>query len=631
MKSRWIPCGPFINESERLATERLVAKLRGQTQSWMLLSNLRHSASTHRLSDEIDLLALLATGVLVIEIKHWDKDYLRQQAWVVENEAERINDKAKRIKGKLAALDPGFVAPRLLLTRGEVRYHPKNRPKIHGVPVFGLGEWSELFGLDQSVKLNTTQIEQIAHRLEPKTKLVLADTELRRFAQFTDLQRLAEDEGPFHRCYRGTHPTRRDKVILHLYDLSASTEPEPLNQAQREFAVIQHWQKSPYVPSLLDSFQEAEGYPGELYYFSLVDAGAVTLAKRAEDSSWSFAERLTFALETLRALQAFHEPAEHEPRLTHRNIHPWSLRVRHNNRPLFTDFRLGRLEGAATISPRQIDFGERAPFVAPEVITTGLAAATRQSDVYSVCRTLATLFAEDSPDSRAVLDWLEQGRCEDLGARAHLASLILGLEALQTPASPPAEIMDDDEDPQTLTPRQVEYWDEDTEVPFLDSTYKVLTRLGRGGIGQAFKVVEIDPEKNEKFGTYVAKAVSHQADGQATIRAYKHARSHSTHPHLSAIHAIAADWQPDRFVALLRWVDGQPLDELFGVLSLYAEEWETEVSETTDDARAECWAKIWLEQLCDALNAFHQVRLVHGDISPRNILVQKDQVGAAFE
>lgn len=381
-------------------------------------------------------------------------------------------------------------------------------------------------------------------------------------------------------------------------------------------------QSQPWI-LLLDSFQEAEGYPGELYYFSLVDTGAVTLATRAADAAWSFADRLAFTMETLRALHGFHEPADHEPRLTHRNLHPWSLRVRHNNRPLFTDFRLGRLEGAATISARAIDFGERAPFVAPEVLNAGLAVASRQSDVYSVCRTLATLFTTDSPDGVKILEILEQGCGADLGARAELTQLIAALEAVPLP---PSSGMADADESATVTPPLVAYWDEDTEVPFLDSTYKVLTRLGRGGIGQAFKVVEIDPEKNEKFGTYVAKAVSHQADGQATIRAYKHARSHSIHPHLATIHAIAADWRADRFVALLNWVEGQPLEALFGVLGLYAADWGVAAGETSDDARAEHLARRWLAQLCEGLQAFHQVHLVHGDVSPRNILVQDDRV-----
>ena len=63
---------------------------------------------------------------------------------------------------------------------------------------------------------------------------------------------------------------------------------------KREFDTIQRqrWQKSPFVPSLLDSFQEAEGYPGELVFYSLVDPAAPTIAERRKDQGWDLPARL---------------------------------------------------------------------------------------------------------------------------------------------------------------------------------------------------------------------------------------------------------------------------------------------------------------------------------------------------
>ena len=92
----------------------------------------------------------------------------------------------------------------------------------------------------------------------------------RAFAGLINLERLSDQADAFHRIYRGQHPTRRDRVILHLYDLSASADKQAFDLARREFETLQRWQKSPFVPSLLDSFQDVDGYPGELYFFSLV-------------------------------------------------------------------------------------------------------------------------------------------------------------------------------------------------------------------------------------------------------------------------------------------------------------------------------------------------------------------------
>ncbi len=290
----------------------------------------------------------------------------------------------------------------------------------------------------------------------------------------------------FHRIYRGQHPTRRDRVILHLYDLSATQEKQPLDLARREFETIQRWQKSPFVPSLLDSFQEADGYPGELVFYSLVDPAAPTLSERRKDSGWDLPARLAYAQAACAALRQFHQPQD--PNLTaivHRRLSPESLRVRHNGAPLFTDFNLTRLQDAETISPTQVDFGELLPFVAAEVRQGGLAAADARSDIAALCASLLTLFEPGEP----------------------LADQVRGILELGCAPNP-----------------------------------------------------------------------------------------------------------TDRFVALMKWVEGQPLHDLNGVLDLYAED--------LGEASAEALVQRWLLDLCAALGELHRVGLVHGDVSPKNLIVQ---------
>ncbi len=163
-----------------------------------------------------------------------------------------------------------------------------------------------------------------------------------------------------------------------------------------------------------------------------------------------------------------------------------------------------------------------------------------------------------------------------------------------------------------------DYWDEDTVVPFQNSRYKIISRLGQGGIGQTFKVVELDVHSDERFGAYVAKVVRHREDGDTALRAYRQVRAHTTHPNLSVIHEIAPEWQPNGFVALMRWVEGMPLQDLRGVLPLHAED--------LGEPSAEILALRWLAALCAALGELHRAGLVHGDISPRNIIVQAGTV-----
>jgi serine/threonine protein kinase len=597
-----------VNASEQLAIEKLKNKLQGLRGPWVLISNLNHSSSAVRLSDEIDLVAIGPTGIFVIEIKHWDSAFLKQRADIAEAEAERINDKSKRIAGKLrTGIDPGFVAPRLLLTRGGTGLQGGQRIRARGVPVFGLTEWKELIDAEGVDALDPDRIERAVHLLLPASRVALTG-DLRTFAGFINLERTSPATDAFHRIYRGQHPTRRDKVVLHLYDLSAADDKDAETRARREFEVMQHWQKSPFLPNLLDSFQEAEHYPGELYYFSLVDPAAPDLAERARDPSWAFDDRLRFARESLLALAEFHHPSdEGMPSIVHRHITPLNLRVRHNGKPLFTDFSLARLADAQTISAAKTTTEGDQRYIAPEVLRGGIAAADARSDVFSICASLMSIFSSDGPKTREAREFLSEGCVTNPEGRASLVDLA---DVLNRNTSAPASTT------HVLPP--AEYWDEDTLVTFRNACYKIVGRLGRGGIGQTFKVVQVDAQSEELYGTYVGKVITHEADAESALRAYRKARSHTVHPHLSAIHEIAHEWQANAFVALLKWIEGMPLSDLSGVLPIHAEE--------LGELSPQAMVLRWLSDLCDALWQLHRVGLVHGDVSPRNIIVHGGEV-----
>ena len=605
---RHIPCGVAVNASELLAVEKLKSKLQTIPGPWVVLSNLTHSSSANRLSDEIDLVAIGPVGVVVVEVKHWDAAFLKQRPDVSESEAERINEKAKRIAAKLrSTLEVGFISPRLLLTRGGTGLQGGQRIHVRGVPVFGLSECKELVSFERGGNLNGEMVERAAQLLAPTSRVALGG-ELRHFAGLINLERQSPIEDSFHRVYRGQHSTRRDKVVLHVYDLSAADDKEAETRARREFDVIQLRQKSPFLPNLLDSFQEAERYPGELYYFSLVDPAAPTLAERAKDESWSMEDRLRFARAALLALDELHNPIDQGlPPIVHRRITPRTLRVRHTGRPLFTDFSLARLADAQTISAHLEAFGEDAPYIAPEVLVGGLSAADARSDIFSLCKTLACLFPDTEPRARECREFLMQGCAAGPSDREVLAELAAVLEQNTGPISAEAPLL----------PR-AEFWDEDTVVPFQNAKYKIVGRLGRGGIGQTFKVVEVDARSDELYGTYVAKLIHHEADANAALRAYRKARAYTVHPNLSAIHEIAHEWRADCFVALLKWIEGTPLADLAGVLSLHADDF--------GESSLQEMLLRWTRDLCNALWEFHRVGLVHGDVSPRNTIVHGGEV-----
>ncbi len=156
----------------------------------------------------------------------------------------------------------------------------------------------------------------------------------------------------------------------------------------------------------------------------------------------------------------------------------------------------------------------------------------------------------------------QRSRLEDL----HVAlSQLLGISVPTPPAAP------------------ARFWTEGQTVSFHGRDYRLINRLGTGGVGTAFKVVEIDRPTKEDLGTYVAK-VAHDGElGQSILKAYSLARSHlGRHPGLSIIFEVAKQWQENGFVALMTWVEGSPLAEFIGVFPLLTED----LQETTTEALA---------------------------------------------
>jgi len=621
MGAKIIQCGEYANQSEKTAVEHLRSKLQGHEGYWILLSNLYFSYSSNKLSKEIDLVVIGPNGIKVVEIKHWDLSFFNTPSPIVQKAAELINTKSKLIAGKLREhrIDVGYVSACLFLTKSESKTNAGTSQKTYGVPVYDLTNWYDLISLDGETSLSIEQIKHAAQILNPhpETKLALTGN-LRSFAGLKNLERISSKEDEFHRVFKGKDSTSGDKVILHLYDLSASQEKNPLELARREFDTIRLWQKSEFVPSLLDSFQEVENFSGELSYFSLVDSDCPSLEKKKSDKSWNFNSRIEYSLAAIEALANFHNPPDGSnlPPFIHRRISPKVLKVQYNNLPLFTDFALTRLQNIQTITINETDFKGLEPYIAPEVLSGGFSAANYSSDIFALCSSLSILFTENEPLNEQVRAILKKGSVKDFKERISLEALKDLFKELIHQESKP--IVKNESEPKYLLP-EPEYWSEDTKVNFKNSCFKIISVLGKGGIGQTFKVVEIDAKsQDEKFGTYLAKTVREEKNGEMAIKAYKKVRQHTTGSNLSTIHEYATEWDRYSFVALMKWIDGNPLDDLSGALSIYAEDIKISSQEQL------CLK--WLTDICLALGELHRVGLVHGDVSPKNIIVQESNV-----
>ena len=600
-------CGVAVNESETGAIEHLKRQLQSTSgnDQWILLTNLAFSVTHQFQSDEIDIIAIGPPGVRVIEVKHWSAGWIDAHPDLVEQEADKVTNKARKIGTTLRRIIPDLprVDGAILLTQPASKLKKHAGRAVRGVTLHTLNQWKDAIQFGGPQVLSSAQITSASRDLAPKSA-VAVDGSLRRLAGYVNLELQSPRDERFHRVYRGHHPARRDRVVLHLYDLSASDDGQAAEKkAKREFEALHRLQFHAWAPRILDSWQDAPGYSGEMHFFTIVDPAAPCIEDRAEDFAWDASSRIAFARDAIRALGEFHQSGDAENLLVHRNLTPRTILVRHDNSPILTGLDRARIPSelsVASSSPVQSSHPES---VAPEIRAEGLSAADQRSDVYSLCWSLCGLLTKPS-------DGLSAGALE-----------ILTLGAAETPAERPtldeldrslSELLGDSLPPPPAPPSR--FWTEDQIVRFRDSDYRIITRLGSGGVGVTFKVVELDRDTKEELGTYVAK-VAHEAEtGQRILKAYSLARSHlGRHEALSAIYEFAREWRENDFVSLLTWIEGTPLSEFTGVFPLLAED--------QQDVPAEALAIRWLTLICEALDVLHRNGLIHGDVSPRNLIV----------
>lgn len=606
MKVTLFSCGPAANESELGAFKHLESRLQSTQggDEWVLLTNLAFSVTHQLQSDEIDIVAIGPPGIRVIEVKHWTAQWVEAHGDAVEQEADRVTNKARKIGTTLRRIvsDLPRVDGAIMLTQEPSKVKRLAARDVRGVRFYSLNEWKGAIGFDGPITLAPQQVKMLGRALEPKSAVAM-DGSLRRLAGYVNLELQTPKDERFHRIYKGSHCARQDRVVLHLYDLSASDERNTETKARREYDALQRLQLHAWAPRILDSYQDAPGYAGEMFFFTLVDPAAPSIKERASDISWETTARLAFARSAVRALEDLHETgAGHEP-MVHRNLTPKTILVKHDNSPILTGFERSKIPSDISVASAGAPIGDRDGTVAPEVRTQGLGAADHRSDVYSLCACLARLFqGREDEASRRATEKLTKGMAEDPEARGTLQDLEASLsellgESVPPPALPPAR-----------------FWTEEQVVRFRDRDYRIVARLGSGGVGTTFKVVEIDRSTKEDLGTFVAKVGHNGETGRRVLKAYSLARSHlGRHAALSAIFEVAREWQENDFIALMTWIAGAPLREFTGVFPLLAEE--------QQEASSEALALRWLSVMCEALDVLHRNGLVHGDISPRNMIV----------
>jgi serine/threonine protein kinase len=611
MRVTLFACGPAANESELKSFQHLKSRLQSEPgeEEWVLLTNLAFSVTHQLQSDEIDVVAVGPSGVRVVEVKHWTPQWCDANLSEVEHAADRLTNKARKVGTTLRRIEPQLprVDGAILLTQESSKAKKIPAMQFRGVGLNTLSEWRTAIGFDRPRVFSAAQVRRLASLLQPRSGVAF-DGSLRRLAGYVNLELQTPEDQRFHRVYRGSHPARRDRVVLHLYDLSAVDDRNAEAKAKREFEALHRLQLCAWAPRILDSFQDAPGYEGEMYFFTVVDPAAPCINERIADTTWTSKNRLAFARTAVRALSELHSIGVTDGPIIHRNLSMQTILVKHDNTAILTGFERARLPSEASVTSSYIPGSDPRDTLSPEVQSQGLSAADRRSDIYSLCACLGQLFGtgDDVLLAERAKEVFSRGLTPEPGNRATLEELdayvsrLLG-ESIATPPPPPAR-----------------FWTEDQVIPFRERFYRIVSRLGSGGVGTTFKVVEIERSTGKDLGTYVAKVAHDRQTGLRVLHAYSLVRSHLRHTALSTIFEVATEWQENQFIALMTWVSGAPLSEFMGVFPLLAEE--------QQEASGEALALRWIRDICEALDVLHRNGLIHGDVSPRNLIVSGNDI-----
>ena len=175
--------------------------------------------------------------VRVLEVKHWAPQWVDTNEHLVEQEADRVTNKARKIGTTLRKAYQALprVDGAILLTQETSQVKRLVGREVRGVRFHSLNEWKTAIDFDASRALSPTDITRLGRVLEPKSGVAI-DGSLRRLAGYVNLELHTPKAERFHRVYKGGHPARRDRVVLHLYDLSASDAKNAEAKAKREFA-----------------------------------------------------------------------------------------------------------------------------------------------------------------------------------------------------------------------------------------------------------------------------------------------------------------------------------------------------------------------------------------------------------
>ena len=589
-----IVLGDYEGPGERKTAERLAAEL---PATWTIFANRRLPGAER---DDVDLLVLGQKRLFVVEEKAWGpRVVVDDNEWLVGpmnqarmNPLNRVSQLARKIAGLLRNRVSGYGAVRghqvlaaVVLSHDNLQLlagaHHDLSERIYPLVVAA----SALMKLDaeEDTGLAATR-EKVSGFLRGMPARPIRPPSLGPYKVLASL-----DVPGAEVAYEGEAEDGQ-RVVLKCYrrsELQKLGDPEIF--LRRESAALNRLADSGRAWRVLPFFSAEDG---ALFVVPLITARE----RRDLQSSWTTLDperpnsRLTERVARLVVSDAFAALAEvHDYDLVHRALHPRRIWLGKGLRVLFSDFHLARIVGEESVALWAPDGDISEDYRAPECAAS-VALATASSDVYSLALSLTSwLLARnaselDEAERRAALE-IQHPWAVDLvevtHANEHSRPSAADLAHRFAAAPPPPDV--------SWPPEAVSI-----EVGSLvHGRYRVDRLLGSGGFAHTWLVYDEQVQAKK-----VLKAFRQELPADAQR---EYAAAHQLkHDRCARVYDMHVSQKPHYLVT--EYIDGSSLSELRPITDV------------------EALRKISLDVL-EGLEYIHSKQLVHGDVTPNNIIV----------
>lgn len=380
-----------INEPVTASEKNMLARLqRDLPPDWVVFGNPRLVKGYS--AQEVDALVVGDKGVWVVDDKDLGGEIkCTRLSWTLpnghtrKNPLESLENACIRIKSTLQANLPhtGHLWVRgliilpdnavLKLETGDLEEWVRSR-------VVTRRDCVRRFLSPKTPAMNSDLRNEIINCLMDQRINVRLNSRFTQVESYEILEKLSESGAV--RTFRARRARSERDVELKVYDLSyvpnQQSRADLLRLAERESEALRRLMDTAGIVRIEESFQDIEGYGGELYYTAISLPTDPSLATRIGAADWPLGSRLLAAQRLCQILRSVHAEG-----IIHRNLSPACIYFHHSDTNFqLTGFEFSRIAQMSTlhITPDDLRPG---CYAAPEV-TVSPSNASEGSDVYSL-------------------------------------------------------------------------------------------------------------------------------------------------------------------------------------------------------------------------------------------------------